>query len=333
MKSALIKFTKTFLPLLFGLFIFWLVFRKTDFKDILLILKQDVNFWYILLSLPFGLAGNILRALRWDLLIRPLGYRPRISNLIYAVLGNYGVNLVFPRLGEVWRCTMISRYEKIPFAKLFGTLISDRLMDAVVVIFIVVAAFIMNVPYFDLFFNQHSEYSTTFNHIVFSVWTYVIIAAIGLLIGILFVAFKHHAWVKKTKQMCGYVWEGILSIANMKEKSLFFFQTLLIWLCYFLYFYICFYAFPFTKDLGWNCGLIAFGMSSIAVAVPVQGGIGPWHAMIIAVLMGFGISNTDAGAFAFCVHTVQQLIFTTAYGLFGVLALPIVNKIKNETEI
>ena len=327
-KAALVKFAKTFIPLIFGLFIFWLIFRKMDFKEIMSILKQDVNFWIIALSLPFGLGANIIRAYRWDLLIRPLGFNPKKSNLVYAVLGNYGVNLVFPRLGEVWRCTMVTRYEKIPFTKLFGTLITDRLADTVSVGLIVIAAFIMNVPYFNQFFAQHPETLSIFHKITTSFWLYATILIIGLSLWIFYALFKNHPWVKKTKYMLASVWEGIRSIANMKERRLFIFYTILIWLGYFLYFYICFYAFSFTKDLGWNCGLIAFGMSSVAVAVPVQGSIGPWHAMVIAVLMGFGISSIDAGAFAFCVHTIQQLIFTAAFGLFGVLALPIANKGK-----
>ncbi|GHT76957.1 dolichol-P-glucose synthetase [Bacteroidia bacterium] len=301
-----------------------------DFRVILSILKQDVDFRYILLSLPFGLGANIVRAYRWGLLIRPLGYKPKNSNLIYAVLGNYGVNLVFPRLGEVWRCTMICRYEKIPFTKLFGTLISDRLADLFAVAFMVIPAFILNVPYFKSFFAQHPEAFDVFHKIVSSGWTYAILLAIGLLLILLYIVFKQHPWVKKIAELCGNVWEGVRSIASMKDKWLFFFYTLLIWLGYFLFMYICFYAFPFTKNLGWNCGLITFAMASIAVAVPVQGGIGPWHAMVIAVLMGFGVSTIDAGAFAFCVHTIQQLIFTAAFGLFGVLALPIANgKNKN----
>ncbi|MDR0428238.1 MAG: flippase-like domain-containing protein [Dysgonamonadaceae bacterium] len=327
-KSLLIKFIKTFLPLLFGLFVFWLVFRKMDFKEILSILNRDVNFWIIALSLPFGLFANIIRAYRWNLLIEPLGYSPKKSNLVYAVLGNYGVNLVFPRLGEVWRCTMIARYEKISFTKLFGTLITDRLADTVMVALIVVAAFVMNVPYFDSFFQQHPESLDTFQKIVTSFWTYIIIITLALSVWLFFKLFKHLAWVKKFRKMLSSIWEGIRSIANMKKRRLFIFYTFLIWLGYFLYFYICFYAFPFTKDLGWNKGIIAFGMSSVAVAIPVQGSIGPWHAMVIAVLMGFGINSTDTGAFAFCVHTIQQLIFTAAFGLFGVLALPIANKGK-----
>ena len=327
-KSTLSKITKTVLPLAFGLLIFWLIFRKLDIQGIMSILRSDVNFWIIALSLPFGLLANIIRAYRWDLLIRPLDCNPRKSNLIYAVLGNYGVNLIFPRLGEVWRCTMINRYEKISFTKLFGTLITDRLADTIAVALIIIAAFIMNVPYFKGFFIQHPETFDAFYDIITSVWLYIGLAVIVGIIWLCFALFKKHPFVKKIKEMLFQIWEGIFSIVRMKKKWLFLLYTLLIWIGYYLYFYICFYAFPFTENLGWNRGLIAFGMSSIAMGVPVQGGIGAWHAMVVAVLMGFGLSSTDAGAFALCVHTIQAVVFTAMFGLFGVLALPMANRKK-----
>jgi conserved hypothetical protein len=325
-KRILSILLKTIIPLAFGLLLLWLIFRQLNFGEIMTVLKQDVNWWVIVLSLPFGLVANIIRALRWDLLIRPLGYHPKKSNLIYAVLGNYGVNLVFPRLGEVWRCTMIKQYEKVPFSKLFGTLITDRLADAMSVGIIMIIAVILNIPYFKGFIAQHPDTFDKVYEILTSLWLYIGIAAIAGFVWILFTFFKENKLVKKTKEMIVGVWEGIKSISKMKEKWLFIFYTVLIWLGYYLYFYICFYAFPFTEDLGWNRGLIAFGLSSVAVAIPVQGSIGPWHAMVIAVLIGFGVASTDAGAFALAVHTIQQLIFTAAFGLFGVLALPIANK-------
>lgn len=328
-KSSFFRFLKTFIPLVFGVLIFWLIFRRLDIKEVISIIKSDVNFFIILLSLPFGLAANIVRAYRWNLLIEPLGYKPKMSNLIYAVLGNYGVNLAFPRLGEVWRCTIINRYEKIPFTKLFGTLISDRLADTITVSLIVIAAFVMNIPYFNSFFEQHPEVFNAFNNIINSAWLYLSIAAIIGIIWLCFILFKNHPLIIKTKEMFKNIWEGIISISRMKKKWHFILYTFLIWFGYYLYFYICFYAFPFTADLGWNRGLIAFGMSSVSMAIPVQGGIGPWHAMVIAVLMGFGLSDTDAGAFALTVHTIQQMIFTGLYGLFGVIAISFINK-KNE---
>jgi len=327
-KPTATQFLKTIVPLLFGLFVFWLIFKRLDFKEILSILRKDVNFGIIALSLPFGLFANIMRAYRWGLLIHPLGYRPKTSNLIYAFFGNYGVNLVFPRLGEVWRCTMINRYEKIPFSALIGTMITDRLFDLVPISIIVVIAFILNVPYFMKFFVQNSVMFDRFYELTTSVWLYVGIAAVGIAVWLSFVLFKEQVFIRKTKLTLLSIWEGIRSISRMKDKWMFIFYTFLIWLGYFLYFYICFYAFPFTRNLGLNCGLIAFGISSIAVTIPVQAGIGAWHFAVIAVLTGCGLSSIDAGAFAFCVHTIQALLFTGLFGLFGIMALPIANKGK-----
>ncbi|MDL2241639.1 flippase-like domain-containing protein [Bacteroidales bacterium OttesenSCG-928-L03] len=328
-KDILVKLLKTVIPLAFGILVFVLIFRTLDFHAIMNILRQDVNWWIIALSLPFGLGANIVRAYRWDLLIRPLGYKPKKSNLIYAVLGNYGVNMVFPRLGEVWRCTAIKQYEKIPFTKLFGTLITDRLADTVSVLTIVMASVILNLKYFKAFLGQHPDMFDKIYGLLTSVWLYVGIVGFVVAVWLFFHIFRNSKFMKKIKETLASLWEGIKTIGTMKEKRLFILYTVLIWLGYYLYFYICFYAFPFTRDLGWVSGLIAFGMSSVAVGIPVQGSIGTWHAMVIAVLMGFGLTATDAGAFAFCVHTVQQLIFTAAFGLFGVLALPIANRTKN----
>jgi uncharacterized protein (TIRG00374 family) len=327
-KPVSIQFLKTVIPLFFGLFVFWLIFKTLDFKEILSIVRKDVNFYIIALSLPFGLFGNVMRAFRWRLLIYPLGYRPKISNLIYAFLGNYAVNLAIPRFGEVWRCTMINRYEKIPFSALIGTMITDRLFDFFPIGLIIFIAFILNVPYFKLFFTQNPGMFDGIYAISTSIWIYVIFAVVVILIWIFFVYFKEWSFIRKIKNTLLNIWEGIRSISQMKDKWMFLFYTFVIWFGYFLYFYICFYAFPFTKDLGWNRGLTAFGISCISVTIPIQGGIGPWHFLIIAVLVGFGLNSDDAGAFAFCVHTIQAIIFTGLFGLFGILALPLANKGK-----
>jgi len=327
-KSFSIQFLKIVVPLAFGLFVFWLIFRSLDFKEIMLMIQKDINFWIIALSLPFGLFANIIRAYRWRLLIRPLGYHPKALNLIYAFFGNYGVNLAFPRLGEVWRCTMISRYEKIPFPALIGTMITDRLFDLVPVGLIVVVAFILNVPYFQMFFAQHPSVFDKLYALSTSVWPYVVLAIIGISIWFIFTFLKGQTLIKKTRTSIRNIWEGIRSISRMKDKWMFIFYTFLIWFGYFLYFYICFYAFPFTKELGWNRGLIAFGISSVSVIIPVQGSLGVWHLAVAAVLMGFGLSAVDAIGFALCVHTIQAILFTGLYGLFGIMALPVANKGK-----
>ncbi|MDR1762693.1 MAG: flippase-like domain-containing protein [Dysgonamonadaceae bacterium] len=326
LKQHFIKFIKTFLPLLFGLLVLWLTIGKLDFEQVGEVLKNDVNYWFIALSLPFGLFANIIRGYRWELLIRPLGYKPRKSNIIYSVLGTYGVNLAFPRLGEIWRCTMITRYENIPFTKALGTMLTDRISDSVTVALITVAAFAMNVPFFRSFFEKYPEIYSGILNIITYPWFWAAISGTFILIWQIFEKFGEVGIIKKIKQLLLNIKDGIFTIGKMENKWLFIFYTFLIWFGYFLYFYICFFAFPFTKDFGWNYGLIGFVMGSIAMGVPVQGGIGPWHFMIGATLMAFGVSAVNAGAFALCVHTIQAILWTGLFGIFGVLALPIANR-------
>jgi hypothetical protein len=251
----------------------------------------------------------------------------KTHNVIYAVLGNYAVNLVLPRVGEVWRCGMITKYDKIPFTRLLGTLLIDCVSDTVMVGLITCSIILFNFGFFQDFFAKNPSLLEGFQSMFNSIWIYII--GVSFIIGIWFVFtyMSNFTLVKKAKSMLQNIWEGMKSVWLMKQKGLFLIQTLLIWIGYFFYFYITFFAFDFTQDLGIVVGLIAFTMGSIAVAVPVQGGIGPWHFMVIATLVCFGVKETDAAAFALVVHTVQT-IWLGLTGLVGVIALPIINRKK-----
>ena len=144
-----------------------------------------------------------------------------------------------------------------------------------------------------------------------------------------FVKMKHLTIVRKATEMLKNVWEGIRSLWRMEHKIQFTVQTFAIWIGYFLYFYITFFAFDFTRDLGVRIGLIAFAMSSLGVAVPVQGGIGVWHFMVISTFVAFGVNETDAAAFALVVFTVQTA-WVALTGLFGIFALPFSNHEDNK---
>lgn len=325
--SVVKNIIKIVFPLAFGLLILWLVYRDMDFSSIMEVFKSDVNFWIIGLSLFFGLGANIIRGIRWNILIQALGEKPRVSNLVYAVLGNYVVNLVLPRLGEVWRCGMIAKYEKISFSKLFGTLLIDRFFDTLSVALIVLFSIFLNIPFFTNYIMDNPDLFNKLYIIFTSVWLYLFLVTIIALIWIIFTYFGHLKIIIKTKSFLNNIWIGMKTVWYMKDKWKFLFYTILIWLGYFLFFYICFYAFDFTQNLGWKEGLIAFGLSSLAVAIPVQGAIGPWHAAVIATLVSFGVGNTNAAAWALIVHTIQTL-FTALCGLVGVAALPIKNKLQ-----
>jgi uncharacterized membrane protein YbhN (UPF0104 family) len=151
----------------------------------------------------------------------------------------------------------------------------------------------------------------------------------GAAVWFVFKYMSRFTLVKKAKEMLVNVWTGIKSVWLLEHKLRFLLYTVLIWACYFIFFYVTFYAFGFTRDLGISVGLIAFAMSSIGVAVPVQGGIGPWHFMVIATLVCFNVSEVDAGAFALVVHTVQT-VWTGLCGIVGIILLPIMNNNKKK---
>jgi len=144
MSNLLRKSIKILIPLILGIVILFFLYRATNFRELWGYIKS-ANWWVLSFSLIFGLMGNVCRGIRWNLLIKPLSYQPKTSHLVYAVLGSYAVNFAIPRAGEVWRCGIVSKQEKIPVQKLVGTIVIDRLFDVVMVGLFMLAAFVLNV--------------------------------------------------------------------------------------------------------------------------------------------------------------------------------------------
>jgi hypothetical protein len=325
LKSVFRTVIKIFLPLTLGCLLLWFLYRNMDITEIWNVIKSGVDYRIILFSLLFGLGANLVRGFRWGLLIQSLGEKFKMRNAVYAVLGNYAVNLVLPRVGEVWRCGMVAKYDNISFTKLLGTLLIDRVSDTIMVGLITLSIVTFNMDFFWDFFRKNPELITGFRSMFNSIWIYAFVVFFIFGVWFVFKYLSNFTLVQKAKGMLRNIWTGIKSVWVMERKGLFLVQTLLIWLGYFLYFYITFYAFDFTRDLGISVGLIAFTMSSIGVAVPVQGGIGPWHFMVIATLTCFGVNENDAAAFALVVHTIQTA-WVAVCGLLGVAALPVLNR-------
>ena len=328
MKALIQTFLKIILPLFFGVLLLWYLYKEIDFIELMNVIKSGVRYDILFLSLLFGLFANIVRGFRWGLLIRSIGEKVSYTNTILAVLGNYAVNLLLPRVGEIWRCGIIKKYDKISFPKLLGTLLIDRVSDTVMVSSATVLIFFFNTDFFINFFSKNPSFLQTIEKFLTSAWIYVILISLIAVVYLIFKYLGELMLVRKTKEMLLKIFEGIKSIAVMERKWLFIIQTFLIWIGYFFFFYTTFYAFEFTTDLGINVGLVTFIMSSIAVAAPVQGAIGPWHFMVIATLVCYKVDATDAAAFALVVHTVQT-VWTGLCGVLGIVMLPIMNKKTN----
>ena len=319
LKSAVIKFLKVTIPLLLGVIILYFLYKGTNFSELWATI-QTVNWGILFFSLLFGLSGNVIRGLRWELIVKPLGYSPKKSNLIYAVLGSYAVNFALPRLGEVWRTTVIAKEEKIPISKLIGTLIIDRVFDMVMVILFIIAAFFLNVREF---YQNRQSFDIPDILVSPSFYLYLLLGIVTILF--VFFLLRENKIVKNVWLFFVNLWRDILSVKRMKEKNKFIFYTFGIWISYFLYFFITFFAFDFTSGLGISAALFVFALSSVSMAIPSNGGLGPWQAAVVVGLCAFAINAEDAKAFATAVFAVQS-IWVVLCGLFGIVMLSVKKK-------
>ena len=228
-KNILRTALKICLPLVFGFLLLWLIYRKMDVSEIWRVVEEDVRYDILLISLLFGLFANVIRGLRWGLLIDSLGERFKMANAIYAVLGNYAVNLVLPRIGEVWRCGVVNRYDKISFTKLLGTLFIDRVSDTIMVGSITLLIFIFNFDFFISFFEKNPALLEGFRAMLNSIWIYVALLGLAGVVWFVFTYMSHFTLVQKAKEMLKNVWEGMKSIWFLEHKLRFVIQTLLIW--------------------------------------------------------------------------------------------------------
>jgi hypothetical protein len=319
-KSAL----KTVLSLLLGLLIIWMMYRNTDLGELWQIAKSG-NLVIIGISLIFGLLGNILRGLRWELFVNSLGYRPPRASIVYATLGNYAVNFVLPRAGDVWRCGVVSKYDKIPFGKTVETFLVDKVIDVLAGLLVIFVSVALYIDFFISYFHDNPQFAENMSDFFSSAWIRLLLVALLLVVILLLTVFRKKPFMVKISKLLYTVKYDLKMIGKMKEKWRIIIYTILIWFCFYLYFYICFFAFDFTKELGPLAGLIVFAMTNIGISVPVQGGIGPWHFMVISSLVVLGVAENQALAFAGAVFTIQS-VWQILYGLFGVFTLPYVKR-------
>lgn len=314
-----------------GGFLFWLVIRNQNLEEIKLKLEA-ANWWWAVLALVFGLFSNIFRSLRWNMLIHPLGYKPRLMNTFGALMVGYMANLAIPRMGEVTRSAVLSNYEKIPVNKMFGTVVVERVID-VLTIFLLL--FIILFLEFEKMSTMATEY--VFGPIeekvgiLFSQGPVFYLLMAGIFAALLFVSWfylvriKRSKYYLKLKDMLRGFTDGIKTIGNLKNRNLFLIYTFMIWLMYFLMSYVCFYSFPATSALGWLAALAVMVFGAFGWAAPVQGGFGTFHVIVTQTLFLYGIANNDGLAFAILNHATQVFGMLT-FGILALVILPIINR-------
>lgn len=329
MKQKVKKATKYLLFFAIGVFLFWYLYKDQDINRIKSILTNDVNYSWIGLSVFLGVLSHISRAARWRYLIEPLGHKPRLSNTFFAVMIGYIMNLVVPRMGELSKCGVMSKYEKISFARLIGTMITERIFDLLVLGMVTILMVVTQFGHVLQFLNENPDIREKITNLAFSPFLIAGFVIAILLVIVLWKKIKRSKLFRKIETTASHFKEGILSVRYIKKKGAFLFHSLFIWLMYYLMLYVSFFAFDFTKDLSMLAGLTTFVMGSFGMVAPVQGGIGAWHFMTRESLALYGIPYENGIIFAFVAHTIMTLL-VIVLGLISVMALPFFNNKNNE---
>ncbi len=288
--------------------------KGIDFKRIWADLLT-ANYFWVILSMILGLVAFWARAYRWNLLIEPLGYRPSVTNSYHAVAIGYIANMALPRLGEFSKCVSLNRTNKIPVDSLVGTILIERAIDIVTLFFLLLIIFVGKFELFgkfisdEIFIPLFQKMSSLLNQS-----TNIIIIVVGILAAIILLIFifrkqlsKIHL-IRKIKKIVIGILGGLKTVYTMRKRLQFFAATVVIWSCYFLMTYLIFFTIPETSHLKPIDGMFILVIGSFGMVIPVQGGFGAFHGMVILGLSLYGISMDKAFVYAVLSHESQTLL-------------------------
>ncbi len=329
---------KLILPVVLGGFILYWMYRDFDFKRIQNVMLYDMNWTWMLVSLPFGISAQVFRGVRWRQTLEPVGEKPRLSTCVNSIFMSYAASLLIPRIGEFTRCGVLSKCDGVSFPKALGTVVTERAIDTLLVMIITGLTLLAQMRIFNSFF---SSTGTSMGTILskFTATGYIVTAiCAAAVIVLLHFLLKRLSIYKKVKSTLNSVWQGMASLKDVTNIPLFIALTLGIWVSYFLHYYLTFFCFDFTSDLGLMCGVATFVVGSIAVVVPTPNGAGPWHFAVKTMLLLYGATiatgNTltaeEALSFVLIVHTVQTML-VILLGIYASIWTAMTKRIYKET--
>ena len=307
MKEKLLSVIKYLFFLTLGVGILYFVLKGHNLNKIGEHLKS-AEYKYLFASMVFGYAAYIFRALRWLLLLKTMNYNTSVSHATHAVAAGYFANVVFPRAGEIVRCTSLYKVTGIPVNKLFGTVLLERAIDLVMLVACIAVGFVMK-------YNELSSFVSAVggetNSTDLSNTKLLLALCFFIILGGLYFfrdQLKQSKLYQKVVSLGVGVKEGFQTAFFMKQKELFVLYTLLIWLMYLLMTYVCFFSIPETSDLRFIDGLYIMVIGGLGMVVPVQGGLGPYHAAVTLGVVSLGLSETTGITLAVLIHTAQSIM-------------------------
>jgi uncharacterized protein (TIRG00374 family) len=293
------------------------IFLFVDPKEIWDKMKM-ANLYWILLALVISIASHLSRARRWNLLLEPLGYKTSLKNTFLALMTGYFGNIFIPRGGEVMRCVVLNRADKIPMASSLATVVAERVIDLLCLGFLVVFSLFLEYDKFLFLIKDGLKGKENEPGLISQYFLWLVV--IGICCLALVVLFRNHFVVLKVRKFVVQLFsEAYLSFIKLEKKKEFVFQTVFIWTAYYFMTYLVFFSLPFTSNLGLMAGLVILIAGAIGMSVPASGGAGSFHFFVaLGLTLFYGLSQDDGVAYAFVLHS-SQLVLTLIVG--GVCAL------------
>ncbi len=329
--QALIKYG---VPLVISVGLCWLLFHGFDFKEMMKIISRECNYWWMAAALVVSIFSHIFRAMRWRIQLNALNIRPPLFYLVLSIFGTYAVNLILPRLGELWRTGYIAERQKSPFTTVFGSMVADRLADTVTVLLLTLFTFLIAGRELMSYLSQNQESYERLLALATNPWLWTAVVIIIAACWIIMVRCRDNRIVAAIWNFVKGLWEGFAVIVRMPGRGKWLLLTFAVWGCYFLQLYLAFFSFPLTAEVATRCGIVAvlvcFVLSSISMGVPSNGGIGPWQWAIIFGLSLYarqvpGLTNEYSASFANLVLGSQTLLLILL-GLFTFVCIAIDKK-------
>lgn len=321
-------------PLALTVLLVWYMFSKVNFSDMMALLRHGVDYGWILAAMAISVFSHVFRAARWRLQLHALGIRPPFMALCCSIFGCYALNLVFPRLGEVWRCTYIAGRQRAPFTTVLGSMVADRLADTLTVLSLLLLTFVVATGAITSFLTKYPVGQGIVD-LIYNPWFWLAAVAAVVAVIVLFYIFRKTAAVGKLLSWLRELWQGFAVVTRMKGRWMFLFYTFCIWSCYYIQLYVAFFAFDFTRalcaesSLAWGLTpcLVAFVLSSIGMAIPSNGGLGPWNIAVMFGLAIYGISDAQGTAFSMLQWSGQTVMLI----ILGIYTMAYISLSKNKS--
>jgi uncharacterized protein (TIRG00374 family) len=330
MKKAVLTIIKYLFFLGLGIFLVWWSIHKmgdknweeckTALKSARFILFIPVFFILI--------ASHLSRAIRWRILMKPLGYNPSLLNTFFAVMVGYLANLAVPRLGEVLKCTILGKYEKVPPDKLVGTILVERAIDVVSLLIVFVIAIGTQASIIGEYAKDtiRNNFLSGNKQMIIIKLAVVLVTVSVLYFALRFVFKKYNdiGFIKKINIIFKGVGAGLSSVKNLQNKGAFIFHSIFIWCCYAAGTYIGFFVIPQTSNLPVAAAFPVLAFASIGMII-TPGGIGTYQLFIMQVMELYGIEIAYGYANGL-LQWVAQFFIILIVGFICLLALPYYNR-------